>query len=127
MLSFDNLRLTEGVPIYFQLLRYLRQGIAGGTIQPGEELPSRRAASALLGINPNTVQKVYRMLEEEGLIQSHSGARSIVTADETVRARVREDLLRTDTLAIIAAMKQAGMTREEALARMDALWEEGEP
>ena len=126
MLSFDNLRLTEGVPIYYQLLRYLRQGIAGGTIRPGEELPSRRMTSALLGINPNTVQKVYRMLEEEGLIQSHSGARSVVTTDESVRDRVREDLLRTDTRAIVSAMKQAGVTKEEALVRLEELWEEEE-
>ena len=126
MHTFDGLRLTEGVPIYVQLLRYLRQEIAGGAIRDGEELPSRRAASALLGINPNTVQKVYRILEEEGLIRSHAGAKSVVTADESVRARVREELLRTDALAIISAMKQAGIEMEAALARLEALWEEGE-
>ena len=126
MHTFDDLRLTDGVPIYVQLLRYLRQGIAGGAIRDGEELPSRRAASALLGINPNTVQKVYRILEEERLIRSHAGAKSVVTADETVRARVREELLRTDALAIISAMKQAGIEKEAALARLEALWEEGE-
>lgn len=60
MLSFSHLSLADGVPIYQQILRYVKLGIAGGTIAHGEELPSRRVVSALLGVNPNTVQKAYR-------------------------------------------------------------------
>ncbi|MFQ9411615.1 MAG: hypothetical protein ACLR1T_11925 [Evtepia gabavorous] len=45
--------------------------------------------SALLGVNPNTVQKAYRLLEEEGLILSHTGAKSTVVADEAAQSRVR--------------------------------------
>ena len=75
MLSFSHLILADGVPIYQQILRYVKLGIAGGTIAHGEELPSRRVVSALLGVNPNTVQKAYRLLEEEGLILSHTPGR----------------------------------------------------
>ncbi|MBP3319569.1 MAG: GntR family transcriptional regulator [Ruminiclostridium sp.] len=124
MLNFDRLTLDESGPIYLQILRYVKQGIAAGTIENGEELPSRRVVSALLGVNPNTVQKAYRLLEEEGLIQSHTGAKSCVVADETVRARVRTQLLGQDARAMISAMKQMGVTREEALALLDALWKE---
>lgn len=76
MVSFDDLVLLDGMPIYQQILRHVKLGIAGGTIAPGDALPSRRVLSALLGVNPNTVQKAYRLLEEEGLIQSRSGAKS---------------------------------------------------
>ena len=124
MLNFDRLVLDESGPIYLQILRYVKQGIAAGTIENGEELPSRRVVSALLGVNPNTVQKAYRLLEEEGLIQSHTGAKSCVVADEPVRARVRTQLLGQDARAMISAMKQMGVTREEALALLDALWKE---
>ena len=127
MLTFDRLTLEEGSPIYLQILRHVKQGIAGGTIQHGEELPSRRVVSALLGVNPNTVQKAYRLLEEEGLIQSHTGAKSCVVADEGARAKVRAQLLRADAQTMISAMKQMGVTREEALTLLDTLWnEEGE-
>ena len=78
MISFDSFVMEEGVPLYQQILLYVKRGIAGGTIQDGDELPSRRVLSALLGVNPNTVQKAYRLLEEEGLIQSRSGAKSCV-------------------------------------------------
>ena len=126
MLSFSHLSLADGVPIYQQILRYVKLGIAGGTIAHGEELPSRRVVSALLGVNPNTVQKAYRLLEEEGLVESHTGAKSRVVADEAARKKVRAQLLRSDAQAMISAMKQMGVAREEALALLDALWEEGE-
>ena len=124
MLNFDRLVLDESGPIYLQILRYVKQGIAAGTIANGEELPSRRVVSALLGVNPNTAQKAYRMLEEEGLIQSHTGAKSCVVADDAARARVRTQLLGQDARAMISAMKQMGVTREEALALLDTLWKE---
>ena len=124
MLNFDRLVLDESGPIYLQILRYVKQGIAAGTIENGEELPSRRVVSALLGVNPNTVQKAYRMLEEEGLIQSHTGAKSCVVADEAARSRGRTQLLGQDARAMISAMKQMGVTREEALALLDTLWKE---
>lgn len=126
MLTFDALSLEDGSPIYLQILRYVKQGIAGGTIAHGEELPSRRVVSALLGVNPNTVQKAYRLLDEEGLVESHTGAKSRVVADEAARRKVRAQLLRSDAQAMISAMKQMGVAREEALALLDALWEEGE-
>ena len=88
MLTFDALSLEDGSPIYLQILRYVKQGIAGGTIAHGEELPSRRVVSALLGVNPNTVQKAYRLLEEEGLVESHTGAKSRVVADEAALSQL---------------------------------------
>ena len=54
MVSFDDLVLLDGMPIYQQILRHVKLGIAGGTIAPGDALPSRRVLSALLGVNPNT-------------------------------------------------------------------------
>ena len=63
MIQFDSFMQAEGVPIYQQIIRYVKQGIAAGTIRDGEELPSRRVLSALLAVNPNTVQKAYRMMD----------------------------------------------------------------
>lgn len=127
MVSFDDLVLLDGVPIYQQILRHVKLGIAGGTIPHGETLPSRRVVSALLGVNPNTVQKAYRLLEEEGLIQSRSGAKSCVAADEAARTRVRRDLLREEAQSVVAAMKRMGLSRQEALDLIAQHWEEGSP
>lgn len=124
MVSFDDLFLLDGVPIYQQILRHVKLGIAGGTIAPGDALPSRRVVSALLGVNPNTVQKAYRLLEEEGLIQSHPGAKSCVAADEAARARVRAELLQEQAQQAVAALKRMGLSKEAALELIAQHWEE---
>ena len=124
MVSFDELVLLDGVPIYQQILRHVKLGIAGGTMAPGDALPSRRVVSALLGVNPNTVQKAYRLLEEEGLIQSHPGAKSCVAADEAARARVRAELLQEQAQQAVAALKRMGLSKEAALELIAQHWEE---
>ena len=124
MVSFDDLVLLDGVPIYQQILRHVKLGIAGGTMAPGDALPSRRVGSALLGGNPNTVQKAYRLLEEEGLIQSHPGAKSCVAADEAAQARVRAELLQEQAQQAVAALKRMGLSKEAALELIAQHWEE---
>ena len=124
MVSFDDLVLLDGVPIYQQILRHVKLGIAGGTMAPGDALPSRRVVSALLGVNPNTVQKAYRLLEEEGLFQSHPGAKSCVAADEAARARVRAELLQEQAQQAVAALKRMGLSKEAALELIAQHWEE---
>lgn len=123
MVSFDGFSLTDGIPIYQQILLFLKREAVAGTIRDGDELPSRRVLSALLGVNPNTIQKAYRMLEEEGLISSHSGAKSLMVLDEETLRRVRGELLEADTKGVVNAMKQMGLTKEEALALIDQYWE----
>lgn len=123
MVSFDAFTIEDGSPIYLQIILYIKRCIIGGTIADGDELPSRRVLSALLGVNPNTIQKAYRMLEDEGLIRSHSGAKSYVAADAAAIACIREQLLENDALNIINSMKQMGLTREDALALIEKYWE----
>ena len=127
MITFEHFVPEGGLPIYLQIIRYVKRGVAAGSITDGDELPSRRVLSAQLGVNPNTVQKAYRLLEEEGLIQSRSGAKSCVAADEAARARVRGDLLREEAQSVVAAMKRMGLSRQEALDLIARHWEEGSP
>jgi len=115
--------MEDGMAIYLQILQYIKRGIIAGTIVDGDELPSRRMLSALLGVNPNTVHKAYRMLEEEGLIASHSGAKScMVLTAETIET-VRAELLEGDAVNIVTAMKQMGLSKAEALQLLERYWD----
>ena len=125
MISFEHFLMEDSVPIYLQILLYIKRGIIAGTIQDGDELPSRRMLSALLSVNPNTVQKAYRMLEDEGLIQSHSGAKSYMVLDNKKLERIREELLENDATTIVRAMKQMGLTKKEAISLIEKFWERG--
>ena len=82
MIDFGGFVQTEGQPIYLQIMRYIKQGLAAGTITDGEEMPSRRALSALLTVNPNTIQKAYQELESEGVIYTVGGKGCFVGGEE---------------------------------------------
>ena len=123
MVSFDAFRAVDGTPVYLQIIRYIKRGAVAGTIRDGDELPSRRVLSALLGVNPNTVQKAYRLLEEEGLIASHSGAKSLMVLDAETISRVRAELLENDAKGMVSAIRQMGLTKAEAHALLDKYWE----
>ena len=123
MISFESFVLEDNVPIYLQIVGYIKRGIVAGSIADGAEMPSRRMLSALLGVNPNTVQKSYALLEEEGLIHSRSGAKSCVAADAAAIPRLRGELLGQNLKTVIDAMKQMVMDLEDAQAALADHWE----
>ena len=89
----------------------------------GEELPSRRVLSALLGVNPNTVQKAYALLEEEGLIVSRSGAKSCISADSKVVEKIKEEILLNDIKSIVSSLKQMGLSASQAAELITNNWD----
>ncbi len=123
MIGFEGLELRDTSPIYQQIVQFVQRGLVAGVIRSGDELPSRRVLSALLGVNPNTVQRAYRILEEEGLVQSHSGAKSCIDAGPERLAALRSQLLQTDVGAMAAALRQSGLSLEEAKQLLEKLWE----
>ena len=126
MISFEAFRSVEGMPIYLQMIRFVKQGLAAGRFLDGDELPSRRLVSATLAVNPNTVQKAYRQLEEEGLIQSRPGAGSHITASPQQVEDIRQELFRSEVQETVAAMKRMGLKKEEAVALLRQLYDEEE-
>lgn len=127
MISFSDFVPDGQSPIYQQIVLYIQRGLAAGLIQDGDELPSRRALSALLGVNPNTVQKSYRLLEEAGIIASTPGAKSCVTTTSAQNDRIRARLLEDQARAVVCAMRQMRVSKAEALAAIERLWEETPP
>jgi len=123
MISFDDFIMKDGEPIYLQILLYIKRGVIAGVIADGDELPSRRMLSALLGVNPNTVQKAYRVLEEEKLLQSLMGSKSTMVLSEAKVARIRGELLEADAREAVRKLRQMGVTKEEAIALIENYWE----
>ena len=123
MISFDNFIAEDGMPIYLQIVRHIKRDIVSGAIQDGDEVPSRRVLSALLGVNPNTIQKAYRILEEEDLMESRSGAKSVMSLDDEKASNVRRELLKNDAKAIVQSLKQMGLSKEDALHLIEEYWE----
>ena len=126
MIAFDDFKASGGMPIYLQILSYVKRGIVAGTIVDGDELPSRRVLSARLGINPNTVQKAFKTLEDEGLIISRSGAKSCVNVTPRVIKRLKEELLMDEVKNITDALKQMGISKDETINLIEKYWDSPE-
>ena len=123
MIEFEGFRMEEGSPIYQQIILYIKRGIVAGIIQDGDELPSRRVLSAVLGVNPMTVQKAYKLLEDEGLIQSRAGATSYVVVSDAILQRIREAVLEDDARNAIQKLKLMRFSKDEVHRMVEEYWE----
>lgn len=80
----------SGIPIYEQMVSAVIAAIDAGQLDIGDKLPSIRGLAAELGINPNTVARVYRELELRGFVESRSGSGCFVRpVDEKAAAAAR--------------------------------------
>ncbi len=111
-----GLRLDPSAPLYQQVVDGIAGAIACGQLRSGVALPSVRELAQSLGINPNTVQKAFRELERQGLVQARPGSGVFVHPDsgrlEAVRRRIIDDIL-TEALR---ALKRYGVGPDEAAA-----------
>ena len=104
-------------PVYEQIMDGLRRRIISGVLAPDERLPSVRELAAQLAINPNTIQRAYRELEQEGYIVSVPGKGSFVRQDDAAaRARRQELLERWDKLT--EELRVLGVRDEELRERL---------
>ena len=126
MVSFEAFRTVDGTPVYLQIINFIKRGAIAGTIRDGDELPSRRVWSALLGINPTTVQKAFHMLEEEHLMESRTGAKSCMTLPPDTLDALRREVLSDELRAMARTLRQLGISREEALRLIEQAWKEEE-
>lgn len=80
-------------PVYVQVIQHFKEQMAKGYFEPGQEIPSRRELANTLKINPNTAQRAYKEMEEQGLIFTEGNLPSRITKDEQMLKRVREELI----------------------------------
>ena len=110
-----NLNYRDSRPIYEQVRDGLRRLIITGAIPPGDRLPSVRAMAGQLAINPNTIQRAYEALEQEGYACSVPGKGSFAALPQDVTDKRREELL--EKLGDVAATE--GRAKYNALSAQD--------
>lgn len=102
-------------PVYLQVIRHFKEQIASGGFEPGEEIPSRRELANQLKINPNTAQRAYKEMEEQGLILTEGNLPSRISKDEEVLKRVREEMIFGAVDVFVQSIRSINMPIEEAL------------
>ncbi len=113
-----TLNYRDPRPIYEQLEEKLRRLILSGGIAEGERLPSVRELASQLAINPNTIQRAYRELEQAGFIYSVPGKGSFAGALHAVDEGRKQEL-RDKLKAAYTELRQLGEPREALLALLE--------
>lgn len=113
---------SSGVPIYLQLMEQIRHAIETGALRPGEQLPGIRPLAEELVVNPNTIAKVYRELEHEGVIELRQGAGAFVSDKAPTKKDANK--LRDAQVTIASAinkLRARGVTDEEIRRLFEAV------
>lgn len=110
-----HLELNSRTPLYIQVIKYFKEQIASGSLEMGEEIPSRRELANKLKINPNTVQRAYKEMEEQRLIFTDGNMPSKVTQDENIVKAIRQNLLTDAIDEFITTAKTLQISLDELL------------
>lgn len=119
-----KLNYKSGVSICDQIVNAFVRMKALGVLKSGEQLPSVRSLAVELGVNPNTIQKAYSMLEMNGIIYSVKGKGSFISdgaaADTAVISAAKKDFREA-----VAAAAELGLGMEELLNTVREAFESG--
>ncbi len=107
--------------IFEQVVEGFKELIISGVLKPGDKIPSVRDLSAQLTVNPNTIQKAYRQLDQEGWIYSASGLGSFVAERPEGRPDTKKiDELTAQIASLAKQMMFLGLTADEVMDRVAA-------
>lgn len=112
----------DRTPIYEQLVNRFQMLIIKGILKPDEQMPSVRKLATDLSINPNTIQKAYAMLEQQGFIYPVKGRGNFVSPNpESGLYKKKEEFFEQWT-DIIRYAKELKITKTELLEKLEDLY-----
>ena len=101
-------------PIYEQIVEKFRHLILSGALPPGSRMPSVRQLAMDLSINPNTIQRAYAQLEQEGLIYPVKGKGNFIADSESVREISRRNYME-EMKTLVEKGRDMGFMEEELI------------
>lgn len=124
MVSFAGLRFDDRTPVYQQIAEHLKRQILLGVVQDGEPMPSRRELAAQTGINPNTAQKAYRLMTEEGYVQTDGNNGSTVRLTPELHTAIEEELTRGLVERFVQDARANRLSYKKVISLISELWDE---
>ncbi|MCI5511288.1 MAG: GntR family transcriptional regulator [Oliverpabstia sp.] len=110
-------------PIYEQIVEKFQVLILKGVLEQGEQMPSVRKLAMDLAINPNTIQKAYSMLEQQGYIYPVKGRGNFVS-DKAALVQEKQKLYWKEYRNMLQRGKEIGISKQQFVEKLDYFWEE---
>lgn len=102
-IEFDN-----NMPIYVQIMNYMKKQIINGKLKPGDKIESVRDLAVELQINPNTIQRTFQELEREGIVETRRGLGRYVTSEESTIMQIKKEMAGELLETFVKGMKELG-------------------
>lgn len=109
-------KFTPDRAVYIQIADRVRKAVLSGEYRAGEQLPTVRQLAMDAAVNPNTVQRAYTELEDEGIIVVQGTLGRFVTEDLEVIRHIRERLAREITGAFLEEMSRLSIAPEQVIS-----------
>ena len=122
MISIDY---QSKLPLYEQIAQKFQTLILKGALSPEVQMPSVRTLAVELSINPNTIQKAYSLLEQQGYIYPVKGRGNFVS-DSSVLVQKKKESLLEDVRQLIEEGKELGVRQTEFIQVIDRIYREGD-
>ncbi|MEE1281155.1 MAG: GntR family transcriptional regulator [Acutalibacteraceae bacterium] len=116
-----NIDYTSREPIYEQLYNNVVRLVSLGVLEAKQQLPPVRQLALQLNVNPNTVSKAYKTLEQDGIIYSVVGKGSFVMDNISVVDSKKAEALKETSLSVTNAMK-LGVQKEDIIDIVDNVY-----
>ncbi|OBZ14320.1 GntR family transcriptional regulator [Bacillus sp. FJAT-27264] len=110
-IEFDN-----NLPIYIQIMNYIKGEIVTGKLKPGDKIPSVRELASDLQINPNTVQRTFQELERETIVETRRGMGRYVTSEEGRIMTIKKEMAKDVLDRFIRGMRELGFQGDDIVA-----------
>ena len=117
-----NLDFRDSRPVYEQICEKIKNLIIGGVIKSGDKIMSVRDMAATLTINPNTIVKAYKQLEQEGYIYSVQGKGYFVAEKSFASSIAKIDTLTENVNNTLKELCFLGVKEEEILKIIESIW-----
>ena len=111
----------NNIPIYIQLLDYIKIYLISGVFKPGDKLPSVREFATTFKVNPNTMQKALAELESMNLIYTERTNGKFVTTDEKVIEKLKDEYAITLAKSYFQGMKRIGLGKAESIKYLEGI------
>lgn len=106
-----------------QAALYVKRQILLEKTVSGDRLPSRREIAAQLNINPNTVQKAFKLMEDEGYVRTSSTQGSVIFIDEDIFRRIETELTQELVKEFIGSAKEIHLSFKQVVELISEMWE----
>ena len=114
--SFDN-----NIPIYIQLLDYLKIYLISGVFKAGDKLPSVRDFATTFKVNPNTMQKALTELEDMNLIYTERTNGKYVTNDAKLIENLKDEYAITLAKSYFQGMRRIGLGKADSIKYLEGI------